>query len=108
MDHKECWVPKKINPEYSLEALMLKLKLQNLGHLMGTAASLEKPLMLGNKASITQEKKEVTEDEMLRWHHGLSGHETEQTLGDSGGTEEPGVLQSMGLQRVERDLRIEQ
>ena len=48
---------------------MLKLKLQNLGHLMGTAASLEKPLMLGNKASITQEKKEVTEDGVVGWHH---------------------------------------
>ena len=90
---------KEINPEYSLEGLMLKLKLQNLGHLMGTAGSSEKPLMLGNKASIRQEEeKEVAEDEMVRQHHGLSGRETEQTLGDSGGTEEPGVLQSMGLQ----------
>ena len=57
---------KEINPEYSLEGLMLKLKLQNLGHLMGTAGSLEKPLMLGNKASIRQEEeKEVAEDEMV-------------------------------------------
>ena len=38
---------KEINPEYSLEGLMLKLKLQYFGHLMGTADSLEKPLMLG-------------------------------------------------------------
>ena len=89
---------KEINPEYSLEGLMLKPKLQNLGQLMGTAGSLEKPLMLGNKASIRQEKEEVAEDEMVRQHHGLSGREIEQTLGDSGGTEEPGVLQSMGLQ----------
>ena len=36
-----------INPEYSLEALMLKLKLQYFGHLMGRADSLEKTLMLG-------------------------------------------------------------
>ena len=39
---------KEINPEYSLEGLMLKLKLQYSGHLMGTANSLEKNLMLGN------------------------------------------------------------
>ena len=38
---------KKINPEYSLEGLMLKLKLHYFGHLMQIADSLEKPLMLG-------------------------------------------------------------
>ena len=39
--------PKEINPEYSLEGLMLKLKLQYFGHLMQKAKSLEKTLMLG-------------------------------------------------------------
>ena len=38
---------KEIDPEYSLERLMLKLKLQYFGHLMGRADSLEKTLMLG-------------------------------------------------------------
>jgi len=38
---------KEINPEYSSEGLMLKLKLQYFGHLMRRADSLEKPLMLG-------------------------------------------------------------
>ena len=38
---------KEINPEYSLEGLMLKLKLQYFSHLMQRAASLEKTLMLG-------------------------------------------------------------
>ena len=38
---------KEINPEYSLEGLMLKLKLQYFGHLMGRTDSLEKILMLG-------------------------------------------------------------
>ena len=38
---------KKINPVYSLEGLMLKLKLQYFGHLMGRANSLERPLVLG-------------------------------------------------------------
>ena len=49
-DSLECWRsnPKKINPEYSLEGLMLKLKLklQYFGHLMRRADSLEKILML--------------------------------------------------------------
>ena len=39
---------KEINPKYSLEGLMLKLKLQYFGHLMGRADSLEKTLLLGN------------------------------------------------------------
>ena len=38
---------KEISLEYSLEGLMLKLKLQNSGHLVGRADSLEKTLMLG-------------------------------------------------------------
>ena len=38
---------KEINPEYSLEGLMLKLKLQNFGHLMQRADTLEKILVLG-------------------------------------------------------------
>ena len=38
---------KEMNPEYSLEGLMLKLKLQYFGHLMQTANSLEKTLILG-------------------------------------------------------------
>ena len=38
---------KEINPEYSLEGLMLKLKLQHFGHLMGRTDSFEKTLMLG-------------------------------------------------------------
>ena len=39
--------PKEINPEYSLEGLMLKLKLQYIGYLMQRAETLEKTLMLG-------------------------------------------------------------
>ena len=38
---------KEVNPEYSVEGLMVKLKLQNFGHLMQRADSLEKTLMLG-------------------------------------------------------------
>ena len=39
--------PKGISPEYALEGLMLKLKLQNFGHVMQSTDSLEKTLMLG-------------------------------------------------------------
>ena len=49
---------KEISPEYSLEGLMLKLKLQYSGHLMRRVDSLEKTLMLGG-----------AEDEMAGWHH---------------------------------------
>ena len=74
---------KKINPEYSLEGLMLKL--QYFGHLMLRADSLEKTLMLGK----IEEEKERTEDEMVGWHHRVNGHEFQQTLGDN---KEPGSL----------------
>ena len=48
-------VLKEINPEYSLEGLMLKLKLQYFGLLMQTADSLEKTLMLGKAESEGEE-----------------------------------------------------
>ena len=66
---------KEINPKYSLEGLMLKLKLQYFGHLMQRADSLEKTLMLG-KIEGGQEKG-MTEDEMAGWHHQLNEHEFE-------------------------------
>ena len=43
----------------------------------------------------------MTEDELIGWHHRLDGHEFEQALGVGDG--QPGVLQSMGLQRVGHD-----
>ena len=51
-------------PGYSLEGLMLKLKLQYFGHLMRRIDSLEKTLVWGGKG-----KKGMTEDEMAGWHH---------------------------------------
>ena len=51
--------PKGNQPEYSLEGLMLKLRLQYFGHLMGRADSLEKTL-------IERQKKAVVEDETVR------------------------------------------
>ena len=64
---------KEISPGCSLEGLMLKLKLQYFGHLMGRADSSEKTLMLGGIWG--QEEKGMTEDEMVGWHHRLNGHE---------------------------------
>ena len=56
---------KEINPEYLLEALMLKLKLQYFGHLMRRADSLEKTLMLGKMEG----GRRGGQEEMVGWHH---------------------------------------
>ena len=69
---------KEISPEYSLEGLTLKLKLQHFGHLMGRTDSLEKTLMLGKTEG---RRKRGQEDEMVAWHHRLDGHEFEQAPG---------------------------
>ena len=55
---------KEINPEYSLEGLMLKLNFQYFGHLMQKADSLEKTLMLGKIEG--KKEKGAAEDEMVR------------------------------------------
>ena len=68
-----------ISPEYSLEGLMLKLKLQYFGYLMRSTNSLGKDTDVGK--DWRQEKKGTTEDEMVGWHHRLDGHESEQTPG---------------------------
>ena len=75
---------KEISPGYSLEGLMLKLKLQYFGHLMRRADSFEKILMLGN---IEGRRIRGSEDEMFGWHHQLKGHEFELTLTVSDGRE---------------------
>ena len=95
-DYKESWVPKngcfwtvlektfespldckeikqsiskEIDPEYSQEGLMLKLKLQYFGHLMWKADTLLKTLM---------QEKGMTEDVMVGWHQWFNGHEFKQ------------------------------
>ena len=60
--HVKMGILKEISPEYSLEGLMLKLKLQYFGHLMGRTDSLEKTLMLGK---IEGKRRRWTEDEMV-------------------------------------------
>ena len=58
---------KEINPEYSLEGLMLKLKLQYFGHLMQRADSLEKTLMLGKI-----EGRRKRGHQRMRWLDGIT------------------------------------
>ena len=58
---------REIGPEYSLEGLMLKLKLQYFGHLMRRTDSLRKTLMLGKIEG--RRRKGIKEDEMVGWHH---------------------------------------
>ena len=65
----------KISPEYSLEGLMLKLKLQHFGHLVWGTDSLEKTLMLGKI-----EGRRRRQRQRMRWldgHHRYDGHEFE-------------------------------
>ena len=66
---------KKISPEYSLEGLMLKLKLQSFDHLMQRTDSLEKTLMLGKIEG--GRRRRTSEDEMVGCHHRLNGLEFE-------------------------------
>ena len=99
LDHKGSWTPKnwcfwtvvlrvsrtarrsnqsilkKINPEYSLEGLMFKLKLQYFGHLMWRTDSFEKTLMLGKIEGGRRRGRQ-----RMRWlddNHWLNGHEFE-------------------------------
>ena len=95
---------KEINPEYSLEALMLKLKLQYLGHLMWRTDSLEKTLMLGKIEGRRR-------GDNRRWN-GWMASLTWWTwvwacCGSWWWTVKPGLLQSMGSQRVGYDCMTE-
>ena len=88
---------KEINPEYSLEGLMLKLKLQYFGYLMRRADSLEKTLMLGK---IEGKRRRVKQ--RLRWLDSIANwvDMNFSELWEIVEEEEPGTLLSMGSQRV--------
>ena len=91
---------KEISPEYSLEGLMLKLRLQYFGHLIRRADSLEKTLILGK----TEGRREGDD----RGWDGWMTSPTQWTWvwagsGNKWWTGKPGVLQSMVLQRVGHD-----
>ena len=97
-------IQKEISPEYSLEGLMLKLKLQYFGHLMRRIDSLEKTLMLGK-----------TEAQGEGGNRGWEGWMASPILwtwvwpnpGRWWRTGKPDMLQFMGLQRIRHDLEIE-
>ena len=96
---------KEINPEYSLEGLMLELKLQCFGHMIRRTNSLEKTLMLekieGRRRRGWQRLRRLGSitDSM-----DMNLSKLQETMKDR----EPGVLQSIGSQRVGHDLVTEQ
>ena len=91
---------KKISPEYSLEGLKLKLKLQYFGHLMQRADALEKTLMLGK----IEDRRRRGQQRMSGWIASLT--QWTWVWVDSGSwrwTGNPDVLQFMGSQSVRHD-----
>ena len=94
---------KEMSPEYSLEGLMLKL--QYFGHLMWKADSLEKTLMLEKI-----EGRSRRDRHRMRWLDGITDSKDMSWANSRRWwrTGKPGVLQSMGLQRVGHDLATKQ
>ena len=95
---------KEISPEYSLEGLMLKLKLQYFGYLMWRADSFEKTLMLGN---IQGRRKRGWQ--RMRWLDGITDSK-DMSLHNSRSwwwTGRPDMLRFMGSQRVGHDWATE-
>ena len=90
---------KDISPEYSVERLMLQLKLQYFGHLMQRADSFEKTLIIFRDWG--QEEKGMTEDETVGWHHQLDGHEFEQAPGAGDGQGSLACCSSWGRKELD-------
>ena len=73
---------KEINPEYSLEGLMLKLNLQYFGQLMWRTDSFENILILGKTEGRSRKGRQ---NKVVGWYHRLDGHESEQAPGVGNG-----------------------
>ena len=99
------FILKEINPEYSLEGLLLKLKLQSFGHLMWRTDSLEKTLMLGKTEGRRRRGQQRT-----RWWDGITDSmgTSVRKLQEIAKDREPGALQFMGSQEVRDDWGAEQ
>ena len=93
---------KEISPECSLEGLMLKLKLQYFGHLMWRIDSLQKTLMLGKTEG---GRRRGWQDRMVGWHYRWTWVWVSSR--SWWWTGKPGMLQSMGSQRVWHDRETE-
>ena len=96
---------KEISPEYSLEGLMLKLKLQYFGPLMRRADSLEKTLML--RKNRRQEEKGTKDDDMFRWYHWLNGPKSVQSLGDGKGQRSLVCCSPWGHKELDRPEQLD-
>ena len=94
---------KEINPEYSLEGVMLKL--QYFGHLMWRTDSLEKTLML-DKTGGQRRRGWQKMNKMVGWHHQLHGHEFEQALGDGEGQQSLACCSPWGRKELDMTERL--
>ena len=108
LDYKEIKLvnPKGIQPWIFIGRTDAEAEAPIIGHLLRREDSLEKTLMLGNIEG--KKEKEAAKDEVAGWHHWLKGHESEQTLGDSGERKSLTCCSPQGHEESEHDTVTEQ